>query len=92
MSPTPPPAIPPAQQALRDRCVHATGTWRPFPDPPAAGTVVARFEAIAREHASRVAVSEGGRRLTYADLDALANRMAHGVLRMTGPAWTGGRE
>jgi amino acid adenylation domain-containing protein len=85
VSPAPRSAIPPAQQALRDRCVHATGTWRPFPDPPAAGTVVARFEAIARAHASRVAVSEGGRRLTYADLDALANRMAHGLLRATGP-------
>jgi amino acid adenylation domain-containing protein len=65
--------------------VHATGTWRPFPDPPEAGTVVARFESVAREHATRVAVSEGGRRLTYADLDALANRMAHGLLRTLGP-------
>jgi len=85
MSPTPPPSVPSPQQALRDRCVHPTETWRPFPDPPDAGTVVARFEAIVREHATRVAVSEGGRRLTYGDLDALANRMAHGLLRTTGP-------
>ena len=72
--------IPAAQQAVRDRCVHPTGTWRGFPEPEAAGSIVARFEELARLHADRPAVSDGPIQLTYAELDRAANRVAHGLL------------
>ena len=76
--------IPPGQQALRDRCAHPTGAWQPFPPAESQVSAVARFEAQARAHAGRPAISVDGRQVTYAELDATANRVANALLREAG--------
>ena len=76
--------IPPGQQALRDRCAHPTGAGQPFPPAESQVSAVARFEAQARVHAGRPAISVDGRQVTYAELDATANRVANALLREAG--------
>jgi amino acid adenylation domain-containing protein len=44
-----------------------------------ADTIVSRFEAVARERGERLAVSARGGERTYAELNALANCVAHGL-------------
>ncbi len=50
----------------------------PFGFPEA--TLDRRFEAIVAAHPDRLAVDDDGRRLTYAQLNARANRLAHALL------------
>ena len=77
--------IPPAQQALRERCVHPTGSFIPFPLEDVEGSIPARFARQVRRSPDRVAVAVPGRRVTYAELDRAANRVAHAVLAHRGP-------
>ena len=51
-----------------------SGCERPFPEHQ---TVAARFAECAAKTPAAIAVIEGGARLTYAELDARANRVAH---------------
>ena len=44
------------------------------------GSIVKRFEAIARHYPGHIALSDRGRRWTYQDLNRLANRAAHAIL------------
>ena len=76
--------VPAAQQAVRDRCVHPSGTWREFPAPEVVGSIVTRFEEQVRLFGARPAVSDEGCRLTYAELDAMANRVAQALLALGG--------
>ncbi|WP_431874929.1 non-ribosomal peptide synthetase [Amycolatopsis sacchari] len=56
-------------------------TWSTGPTPePRPGGLVARFEAHARQDGDRTAVVSGGSRLSYAELDRRANRLAHTLL------------
>ena len=77
--------IPPEQQALRDRCVHPTGAFIPFPLEDVEGSIPERFARQVRRWPDRVAVAASGRRVTYAELDRAANRVAHAVLAHRGP-------
>ena len=42
-------------------------------------TIPARFEAVARRFAGRLALTGGGRRWTYGELNGQANRIAHAI-------------
>jgi non-ribosomal peptide synthetase component F len=55
-----------------------------FPRGALEGSLGARFEAVARAHPGRLAIQDRGRSLTYAELDARANRLGHRVLAERG--------
>jgi amino acid adenylation domain-containing protein len=59
----------------------ANDTVRPYPQD---ATVHALFENQARSRPNAIAAISGGERITYAELDLRANRLAHLVLSQTG--------
>jgi amino acid adenylation domain-containing protein len=58
--------------------------YDPFPESELDRSVPERFEAQVRLHGSRVAVTCEGRAVTYEELDASANRVAHAILERLG--------
>jgi non-ribosomal peptide synthetase component F len=77
-------AIPPEQQALRDKCFHPWGTFVEFPLDDVETSISSRFEKIARMHPDRIAVKLGDQVATYAELNAMANRVAFSVIAARG--------
>lgn len=86
--------FPAAQRRLFAACVHplddpACG-WREFPPPALAGTISARFAHIVAQFPDRLALADTGptgapRQLTYAELDAWAEHIAHAILAQRPP-------
>ena len=74
------------QQAIRAKCVHPSGTFIEFPRDALEQSIPQRFEEIARRYPNRIAVKDKRRSLSYAELDATANRLAHAVLERFGDA------
>jgi len=72
------------QQALRERCGHPTGTFIGFDRSEVEGSLVARFERQVARDPHRLAVKSRTARLTYAELDETANRVAHAILGRRG--------
>jgi len=62
------------------------GGFVPFPAADVEQSVPARFEAQVARHADRLALAGPRERYTYAELDAMANVIAHAVLERRGPA------
>ncbi|WP_245169194.1 condensation domain-containing protein [Streptomyces bikiniensis] len=60
-----------------------TGPWAGSVAETGDGSLVVRFEEAAARFAERTALVDGGRRISYAELDASANRLAH-LLRAHG--------
>jgi len=71
--------LPPAQRAIHARCIHPGAPFTEFADTDAEVSIVDRFETMVARHGPRVAVCSGRSRLTYRELDALANRVARAV-------------
>ena len=71
--------IPDAQLAIRARCVHPTGSFTPFPPAALETSIARRFEAQAARHPDRLALKTRRQALTYAELDAVANRIARAI-------------
>ena len=71
--------LPETQRRILARCVHPGGTFVAFPVDQVQGTVPARFADAVRRHAGRTAIQTRARRLTYAELDAATNRLAHAI-------------
>ena len=57
----------------------------PFPATEVEQSLPARFEAQAARHADRLALAGRRERYTYAELNAMANAIAHAVLERRGP-------
>jgi amino acid adenylation domain-containing protein len=55
----------------------------PFTRADVEQTIPARFEAVARHFADGLALTGGGRRWTYAELNRCANRLAHAIRERT---------
>ena len=71
--------LPKAQQLIRDRALPPDHPFEPFPAAAVEQSLTARFEAQARRFPGRVALASPRMTLTYAELDARANRIARGI-------------
>ncbi|MEM7533715.1 MAG: AMP-binding protein [Chloroflexota bacterium] len=78
-------SLPAWQQEIIDKCVHPTGTWEPFPESDYERSIPAKFEEIVERYPDQLAVVDHARALTYAELNAAVNRVAHGILAHLGP-------
>src|SRR5262245_36950204 len=74
-------ALPRQQQVLRAKCFHPQGPFVEFPKEDVESSIAARFEKIAAMYPNRTAVKTINDALTYDELNRLANRMAHTILR-----------
>ena len=77
-------ALPPAQEAIRAKCFHSTGTFTEFQSAEVEQSVPARFEKIVRKYPDRIAIKMGPRTLTYDQLNRAANRIAHAIFERRG--------
>jgi amino acid adenylation domain-containing protein len=86
--PSPTPSALSQQQAIRARCVHPTGTFIEFAAEATEQSIPARFEQQVVQHPGRLAVKSKRQKLTYAELNNLANRVAGVILAQQeeGPA------
>jgi amino acid adenylation domain-containing protein len=81
----PPPAdIPEEQQRIRARCVHPAGTFVGFGADELEQSIPARFERQVRRYPERLAVKTRSHRLSYAELNRAANRVARAILTRRG--------
>ena len=67
-----------------DNCFHPSGTFVEFPIEDVETSIPERFEKIVATYPDRVAVKTPNRHLTYAQLNSMANRVAHAILAQHG--------
>ena len=79
-----PSQIPAEQQAIRDKCFHPSGTFVEFPIGDVETSIPARFEKMVRMYPDRLAVKTDSYAVTYAELNAMANRVAHAIVAERG--------
>ncbi|MGZ8478892.1 MAG: non-ribosomal peptide synthetase [Candidatus Binatia bacterium] len=79
-SPIPSFNLPPEQQRIRDKCLHPSGTFVEFPMADVESSIPARFEQVVRQYPNYTAIKSGDQVVTYAELNALANRVAGVIL------------
>ncbi len=76
--------LPPEQEAIRAKCFHPAGKFIEFTKSEIEQSIPAHFERqVAHDH-DRVAVRVKGRRLSYGDLNTIANRIARALLSQRG--------
>lgn len=71
--------LPEAQRLIRDRRLPPDHPFELFPPAAVERSLTERFEAQARRFPGRVALASPRMTLTYAELDARANRIARGI-------------
>ena len=74
----------PEQEAIRAKCFHPTGSFMEFEKQEIEQSIPRRFEKIARKYPDRIAVKTESCVLTYAELNATANRVARAILAVQG--------
>src|SRR5262245_11028293 len=73
-----------SQQAIRAKCFHPSGNFIEFEREEIEQSIPQRFEKIVRQDPDRVAIQGDDHRLTYEQLNCLANRVAHVLLDRLG--------
>jgi len=76
--------LPPQQEAIRAKCFHPSGKFVEFPIEDVETSIPERFEKIVQLYPNRIAVRTPNDTVTYAELNAMANRMAHSLLERLG--------
>lgn len=76
--------LPPGQRAIHARCYHPSGAFTAFSEEELDRSIPDRFERIVRKHAERIAVKAEDGAVSYAELNTLANRVAHAILTAYG--------
>jgi len=79
-----PDELPEQQRALRARLLHPMGTLVEFAKDEVEKSIPERFEKIVRTYPCRIAVKTDDRVVTYSELNAMANRVAHAILAERG--------
>jgi amino acid adenylation domain-containing protein len=64
--------------------ITARPSFVPFPREDSQGSIPARFEKLVERFGDRLAVGDGDHRLTYAELNRVANRIAHAIIDRIG--------
>ena len=72
--------LPPDQRAIQDIRFQPSGTFVEFPIEEVETSIPERFEKIVRRYPGRLAVKSGAHAVTYAELNAIANRIARAIL------------
>jgi len=72
--------LPPEQQAIRDKCLHPSGTFVEFPIEDVESSIPARFEKIVQRYPEHTAIKINDRVATYAELNGIANRLARVIV------------
>lgn len=78
--------LPPEQQAIRAKCFHPSGAFVEFKKEEIELSFPERFEKIVRMYSDRIAIKTADQVVTYADLNAIANRVARAILAERGSA------
>ena len=73
-----------AQTRSRNPPIRPLDPFTPFPVEHTAQSISARFERQVREHADRVAIQTPDEHLSYADVNGIANDLAHAILARRG--------
>ena len=68
------PNLPLEQQAIRAKCFHPSGEFEEFQKEDLEKSIPDRFEKIVERYLGRIAVLAGSQTVTYADVNAMANR------------------
>ncbi len=76
--------LPREQEAIRAKCFHPTGKFVEFTKEEVEQSIPNRFEKIVRLYPDRTAVEAGSRAVTYAEINAMANRVAAAILARQG--------
>ena len=74
------------QQQLQSRCGHRLGEHWEISRAEVESTLSARFERVAAKFSEHIAIQDRHDVLTYGELDAAANRLAHQILDERGRA------
>ena len=77
--------LPPDQENILRECFHPSGSAVEFAETVVETSIPSRFETMVRLYGDRPAVIAGDDRLTYADLNRAANRVARAILAKRGP-------
>src|SRR5262245_19789529 len=72
--------FPPEQQAIRDKCFHASGTLVEFAEEEIELSIPEWFEKIVRRHPEQIAVKTTHRQSTHTELSRCANQIGHALL------------
>jgi len=76
--------LPPEQQTIRAKCFHPTGSFVEFSKEEVEQSIPDRFEKIVQLYPNRIAIKTSNQTLTYAELNATANRLARAILTQQG--------
>jgi non-ribosomal peptide synthetase component F len=77
--------LPPEQEAIRAKCFHPSGTFVEFKEKEIEQSIPERFEKMVRQFPNRIAVKARDQSVTYAELNAMANRLARTIVARRGP-------
>ena len=72
--------LPPHQQAIWAKCFHPSGAFTAFTAEEVEQSIPERFEKVVRRFPERIAVKTATQVLTYYELNAMANRVAHALI------------
>ena len=75
--------LPPEQQVIRARC-FPTDTFVEFTREEMEQSIPERFGKIVQTYPDRIAIKTEDQVLTYAELNAMANRTAHAIIAQRG--------
>lgn len=76
--------LPSAQEVIRANCFHPTGNFVEFKKKEIEQSIPERFEEQARKYPDRTAINTRSHKLTYEQLNQLANRLAGAILNRRG--------